>query len=113
MLIVAVVILAVFMLVTITLYIRRPWRILPRMPTTLASQLAFFTASHALRDLAETSGMSEKERNSYVKGLRQRYRFGRFVGTDGKPHIGIEREPLVQVLTKQDLRAMRKDVVED
>lgn len=113
MLIVAVVILAVFMLVTITLYIRRPWRILPRMPTTLASQLAFFASSHALRDLAETSGMSEKERNSYVKGLRQRYGFGRFVGTDGKPHIGIEREPLVQVLTKQDLQAMRKDVAVD
>lgn len=57
--------------------------------------------------------MSEKERNSHVKGLEQTYGFGRFVGTDGKPHIGIEREPLVQVLTRQDLRAMRKDVVVD
>lgn len=37
MLIVAVVILTVFFLVTIILYTRRPWRILPRMPTTLAS----------------------------------------------------------------------------
>ncbi|KAH0287074.1 hypothetical protein KCU62_g6191, partial [Aureobasidium sp. EXF-3399] len=113
MLFVAVVILAVFFLVTLVLYIRRPWRILPRMPTTLASQIAFFAASHALVDLAETSGMSEKERNSYVKGLEQTYGFGRFVGTDGKPHIGIEREPLVQILTKQDLRAMRKDAVID
>jgi len=113
MLFVAVVILAVFFLVTIVLYIRRPWRILPRMPTTLASQIAFFAASHALTDLAETSGMSEKERNAYVKGLKQTYGFGRFVGTDGKPHIGIEREPLVQILTKQDLRAMRKDAVID
>ena len=113
MLFVAVVILAVFFLVTIVLYIRRPWRILPRMPTTLASQIAFFAASHALTDLAETSDMSEKERNAYVKGLKQTYGFGRFVGTDGKPHIGIEREPLVQILTKQDLRAMRKDAVID
>jgi hypothetical protein len=113
MLVVAVVILGVFMLVTIALYIRRPWRILPRMPTTLASQMAFFAASHAMEDLAETSGMSEKERNSYIKGLKQRYGFGRFVGTDGKPHIGIEREPLVQVLTKQELRAMHKDAAMD
>jgi hypothetical protein len=113
MLVVAVVILGVFMLVTIALYIRRPWRILPRMPTTLASQMAFFAASHAMEDLAETSGMSEKERNSYIKGLKQRYGFGRFVGTDGKPHIGIEREPLVQVLTKQEPRAMHKDAAMD
>ncbi|THW14865.1 hypothetical protein D6D24_05255 [Aureobasidium pullulans] len=110
MLIVSVAILTLYMLVTIALYVRRPWRILPRMPTTLASQIAFFAASHALEDLAETSSMSEKERNSHVKGLRQRYGFGRFVGTDGKTHIGIEREPLVQVLTKQDLQTMQKGV---
>lgn len=111
MLIIAVAILAVFMLVTLALYIRRPWRVLPRMPTTLASQMAFFAASHAMKDLVETSGMSEKERNSYVKELRQRYGFGKFVGTDGKTHIGVEREPLVQVITKQDLRTMRKNVM--
>jgi hypothetical protein len=113
MLIVAVVILVVFMLVTIALYIRQPWRILPRMPTTLASQMAFFAASHALRDLAETSDMSEKERNSYLEWSRQRHGFGKFVGTDGKSHIGIEREPLVQALSKQEWRAMRKDAVID
>ncbi|KAH0030196.1 hypothetical protein KCU78_g3135, partial [Aureobasidium melanogenum] len=111
MLLVAVAILALFVLVTIVLYIRRPWRILPRLPTTLASQMAFFAASHAMKDLAETSGMSERQRNSYVKGLRQRYGFGKFVGTDGMTHIGVEREPLVQVLTKQDLRIMRKNVL--
>ena len=113
MLIVAVIILVVFMLVTKALYIRRPWKILPRMPTTLASQMAFFAASHALRDLADTSDMSERERNSYLERSRQRYGFGSFVGTDGRPHIGIEREPLVQVLTKQKFRAMRKDAVVD
>jgi hypothetical protein len=111
MLVVAVVILVVFMLVTLALYIRRPWRFLPRMPTTLASQMAFFAASHALRDLAETSDMSEQERNSYLKWSRQRCGFEKFVGTDGRPHIGIEREPLVQALTKPELRVTRKDAV--
>lgn len=111
MLVVAIVILAVFISVTMVMFIRRPWRILPRMPTTLASQLIFFAATHALRDLAETSGMSEKDRNSQVKGLKQTYGFGRFVGIDEKPQIGIERERLVQLLTKKDLRAMRKDAV--
>jgi hypothetical protein len=83
------------------------------MPTTPASQMAFFAASHALRDLAETSDMSEKERNSYLEWSRQRHGFGKLVGTDGNPHIGIERELLVQALTKQELRALRKDAVID
>lgn len=77
------------------------------------SQLAFFAASHALIDLAETPDMSEKEPNSFVKGSKQTFGFGRFVGTDGKPHIGIERKPLVQILTEQDLQAMRKVAMAD
>ncbi|KAI4749438.1 hypothetical protein E4T50_00275 [Aureobasidium sp. EXF-12298] len=112
MFLIAVVILGTYMLVTVSLYVCRPWKVLPRMPTTIASQIAFFAASHGLNDFATTSSMSEKERNMHIKGLRRRYGFGRFVGTDGKPHVGIEREPLVQVLTKQDLRAMGKVVVD-
>jgi hypothetical protein len=107
MFLIAVAILGTYMLVTVTLYVHRPWKVLPRMPTTIASQIAFFAASHGLSDFATTSSMSEKGRNSYIKRLRRKYGFGKFVGTDGKGHIGIEREPLVQVLTKQDMRAMR------
>lgn len=105
MFLIAVVILGTYMLVTVSLYVCRPWKILPRMPTTIASQIAFFAASHGLNDFATTSSMSEKERDLHIRGLRRRYGFGKFVGTDGKTHIGIEREPLVQVLTKKDLQA--------
>ena len=109
MFLIAIVILGTYMLVTVSLYVCRPWKVLPRMPTTIVSQIAFFAASHALNDLVTTSNMSEKERSLHIKGLRQRYGFGRFIGTDGKAHIGIEREPLVQVLTKKDLRLMQED----
>lgn len=107
MFITSVTIIAMYVVVTVILYVRRPWKILPRMPTTIASQIAYFAASHALNDFSDTSSMSAKEREQYVCGLKQRYGFGRYVGTDGKPHIGIEREPLVQVLTKKDLESMQ------
>jgi hypothetical protein len=109
MFILSVVILGTYILFTITLYVRRPWRILPRMPTTIISQISFFAAGHTLRDFAGTSATPEREQSPDIRGLRQRYGFGRFIGTDGKTHIGIEREPLVQTLTKRDLRLMQKD----
>ena len=73
------------------------------MPTTIASQIAFFAASHALEDLKGTSAMTTQGRNRYVESLGSRYGFGRFLGTDGKTHVGIEREPFVQPLKKEDL----------
>lgn len=104
MFIMSVVILSLYIIATIVVYLRRPWKVLPRMPTTIASQMAFFAASHMLEDMKGTADMTARERDGYVKGLGRRYGFGRFVGTDGKVHVGIEREPLVQVLKKQDLK---------
>lgn len=109
MFVVLITILCTYTLFTVTLYIHRPWKILPRLPTTIISQIPFFAASHMLQDLSIVSDASRKERLFNAQGLRQRYGFGRFVGTDGKAHIGIEREPLVQILTKNDLRLMQKD----
>ncbi|KAG9688305.1 hypothetical protein KCU95_g10383, partial [Aureobasidium melanogenum] len=109
MFILSVTILGVYILFTIMLYIRRPWRILPRMPTTIISQIPFFAASHVLQDLRVMADTCKSEQSASVRGLRQRYGYGRFIGTDGKAHIGIEREPLVQILTKNDLRLMQKD----
>jgi hypothetical protein len=62
-----------------------------------------------LQDFAITSTLSERAQSPQSRELRQRYGFGRFIGTDGKAHIGIEREPLVQTLTKRDLRLMQKN----
>lgn len=107
--ILSMVILGTYILFTVILYVRRPWKILPRMPTTIASQIAFFAASHTLQDFSLTPDMSERVRNSDARGSRQRYGFGRFIGTDGRAHIGIEREPLVQILTKSDLTLMQRN----
>lgn len=107
MFILSIAILGTYILFTVTLYIRRPWKILPRLPTTIISQIPFFAASYMLQDFSIMK--SGKESEPKIEGLKQRYGFGRFVGTDGKAHIGIEREPLVQTLTKDDLRLMQKN----
>ncbi|THX95989.1 hypothetical protein D6D02_09870 [Aureobasidium pullulans] len=109
MFILSIAILGTYILFTVALYVRRPWRILPRMPTTIASQIPFFAASHTLQDFSVISDTSERAKSSDVQGLRQRYGYGRFIGTDGKAHIGIEREPLVQILTKKDLSLMQRN----
>lgn len=103
MFIVSLIILGIYMLTTAFIYITRPWKILPRMPTSIASQIAFFAASHTLEDLKGTGAMTLQGRDWYIDSLGGKYGFGRYLGTDGKAHLGIEREPLVQILKKDDL----------
>lgn len=93
---VAEVILSIYIIITILVYLRRPGRFLPRMPTTMASVIASFAASGAAQDLRNTAHMSKKDRNEYLDKLDRRYGYGSFVGIDGKPHIGIEKQPFVR-----------------
>lgn len=108
MFILSIVILSLYIIATVIIYARRPWKILPRMPTTIASQIAFFAAGYALKDLKGTAPMTTKGRDYYVESTGTKYGFGRFMGTDGKAHVGIEREPLVQIMKKEDLRMERE-----
>jgi len=88
-------ILGLYGLMTIIAYLQRPWKILPRLPTNPASVIAFFAASHAIQDFTGTAHMSSAERAKYLAKLGNRYGFGSFIGTDGKPHVGIEKLPYV------------------
>lgn len=103
MFIICVTIMSMYIIVTLILYIRRPWNILPRMPTTIASQIAFFAASHALEDMQGINSMTGRERDKYVEGLGRKYAFGRFIGTDRKVHVGIEKEPLAVTFRKGEI----------
>ena len=93
-------ILGCYLTVTFILYIRRPWRILARMPTSPASVLAFFAASHAVKEFRKTSDLTGKDHASHLKKLDFRYGFGSFIGTDGVPHVGIEKHPYLAGLRK-------------
>lgn len=90
------VILAVYILVTSLLYLRRPGRYLARMPTSIAAIIALFAASAAVEDMRGTSGYTNTEREKHLQDLGCRYGYGSFVGRDGSVHVGIEKVPFVQ-----------------
>jgi hypothetical protein len=71
-------------IVAVLYYVYRPGKCLPRLPTSIAAVISYVHASRALEDF----GISEAE----SKRRKRRYAFGRFVGTDGKTYIGIERQ---------------------
>lgn len=95
---IAICILAWDIVILFLLYIRTPPTFLPRLPINIASILAYVAASHAMAEIAtdETETGTEKRHRSQWE--IPRYGFGRFVGTDGKTHIGIERAPFVMPL---------------
>ena len=80
-----VMLLGLNIVVALAYYIKRPKRFLKRMPTTIASVLELFDGSGLVGEARARGGMSEEWKLGY----------GRFVGTDGKPRIGIERRPFV------------------
>jgi Protein of unknown function (DUF3433) len=89
--------------VLLNIYLRMPKPFLPQMPTSIASNLSFFAASHFAQELAEEAETCSRPEDVVNRLARsdKRFGFGRFVGTDGNVHIGIEREPFVHSLGKE------------
>ncbi|KAL8871434.1 MAG: hypothetical protein Q9174_002731 [Haloplaca sp. 1 TL-2023] len=84
MFIVSMVLLVLNVLVALLYYTRRPGKMLTCMPTTIGSVL----------DMIQGSGLVEENADSKSRD-EWRIGYGRYMGTDGKPHIGIERRPFV------------------
>lgn len=86
------------MLATVLLYAKRKvLSMLPRLPTNVASTIAFFAASTALREMDVGASKGIQDDGEW------RWGFGQFVGADAKRHIGIERALLVTPLRSEDL----------
>ncbi|ROW08842.1 hypothetical protein VMCG_02883 [Cytospora schulzeri] len=86
--IISMTILGIYLLTGIMFYARQRKVPLPRMPSTIGSTVAFAAGSRAIR----AYGGAEKARSN------ETYGFGRYVGVDGKVHIGIELDPHVDPL---------------
>ncbi|KAI4244815.1 MAG: hypothetical protein LQ352_006702 [Teloschistes flavicans] len=84
MLIVSSILLALNIVVAVLYYARRPRKMLKTMPTTIASVLEMIEGSGLAAELADTQCSKD-----------WRIGYGNYVGTDGKPHTGIERRPFV------------------
>lgn len=105
---IALVILGIDLVVVLNIYLRMPKPFLPRMPTSIASNVAFFAASRFAQELAEMADTcaTPEELIRYLKDRDRKIGFGRFIGTDGRAHIGIERAPFVQPL--DDVEGFRR-----
>ena len=97
----AIVLLGIQLIVAVLYYTHRPRRFLPRMPTSIASIIAFVAASRAVADFDE-KGADGKN------GDERRYAYGRFIGTDGRTHVGIERHRFVVPLKSQNPAVKRR-----
>ena len=85
MLIIAVSLISLNVLVAVAYYARRPKRMLAQMPNTIASTAVFFEGSGLVAEKTSESGWN----------ANWKFGYGKFVGTDKKPHLGIERRPFV------------------
>jgi len=93
---IAVVILGFQLITGAIIFASRPRCFLPRFPYNLVSEISFFYASSAMSDAAGTANMSSAMRGRHLKGLGWTYGYGRFRGSDGKKHVGIERMSLIR-----------------
>ena len=93
---IAVVILGFQLIAGAIIFASKPRCFLPRFPYNLVSEISFFHTSSALSDVAGTANMSSAMRGRHLKGLGWTYGYGRFRGSDGKKHVGIERMSLIR-----------------
>lgn len=98
MFVMAEIILAVYAIVAVCIYLWRPGKFLPRMPTSIGAIIALFAASDAVQDMRHTSLFTRKERRQHLEKIGAMYGYGTFVSADGLPYEGIEKEPLVNAV---------------
>ena len=93
---IAVVILGFQLIAGVIIFASTPRRFLPRFPYSLVSEIGFFYSSSALSDVAGTANMNSAMRSRHLRRLGGTYGYGRFRGSDGKSHVGIERMSLIR-----------------
>ena len=92
----AIIILSVTVLTMgLVLHLRRS-PFLPRQPGTISSVLAFIHQSKMLVDFEGTEEESTAVRKKKLRRLGYTYGFGWFKGRDGKRHLGIDHEELLE-----------------
>ncbi|KAK5993470.1 hypothetical protein PT974_06901 [Cladobotryum mycophilum] len=97
--IITMTILAIDIVVALIFYARSVFFVLPRMPHTIASLLAYIAPSRML-----TRGFATLHQKHHL----QTFSFGRYVGIDEKVHVGIELDPYVTPVDPASLREPRK-----
>jgi hypothetical protein len=102
---ISITLLGLHLLTAILYYAHRPRRFLPRMPDKIASLIGYVSMSHALETIPN---MEYKRDFSHSRVDSKRYSFGRFIGVDGKPHVGIEEQSRVIPLQSRNPAVRRR-----
>ncbi|KAK6523730.1 hypothetical protein TWF281_001702 [Arthrobotrys megalospora] len=94
-----------YFLLAIHFYLFRVSRLFQRLPTSIASEIQLFhKSSHVLDDVRGTELLTSKQRKTHLSKLNRRYGYGRFIGRDSILRVGIEREPLLDHMSDQEVR---------
>jgi len=83
----------------ITLYVRERAFYLPRLPSSIGSLIPYVAASRVVGEYRMGKGDGDRRHSRETT-----YSFGSYVGVDGRPHVGIERDPFVVPLGTSLLR---------
>ncbi|KAL1847881.1 hypothetical protein Plec18167_004843 [Paecilomyces lecythidis] len=80
--------------VAICFYVLLPKPFMPHIPTSLAALVSYISHGHILQDL-DKAGVDEDgvQIARFFGEKGPIYGFGRYVGTDGDVHIGVDRQP--------------------
>ncbi|KAH6666832.1 hypothetical protein B0J14DRAFT_677485 [Halenospora varia] len=90
------------LIVALVFYARRPKPFLTRMPTSLGAIISYVGASRIVKDLHDGKGDEVRE---------GRYGYGRYVGTDGETHVGVEKQRFVVPMDVVNPEARRKKLL--
>lgn len=92
--IITMTILAMNIIVAVIFYVRGVAFVLPRMPTTLGSLIAYVAPSRmASSTYSQTPGQAART-----------FSFGRYIGKDGEVHLGVEMDPHVVRVDPKSLK---------
>lgn len=89
--------LAFNLIIALVVLVMKPGRSLPTMPTTIAAIAVYISGSSIHDDLLDGRATPE----SLAKSDTQ-FSFGKYIGTDGLPHLGIDRDQYVRLVERTD-----------
>ncbi|KAF3920201.1 hypothetical protein AA313_de0205764 [Arthrobotrys entomopaga] len=93
-----------YVVIAIYFYLFRVSHLFQRLPTCLASEIQLFHNSAMLDDVRGTEFFTSRQREAHLARIGRRYGYGRFIGRDGSMAVGIEREPLLDHLSDEEVR---------
>jgi hypothetical protein len=101
MVLIVIVMLALDVVAAMAVYIQLPSPFLHQMPTSIAGLLSYAIRSHLENDFTSEKA-STLGKAAAITGNGNVYGLGKYIGTDGRGHFGIDRQPYLLPLQIED-----------